>query len=294
MTILKHRRDGPPSAVEAARGGRRRSRSRRAVLCAAAAGATASPSHLRAHAVTTVKIVSDLPLTAATASRRCRWSTRSASCSSSRATRPGSTASASRRTTTRPRPGGVGRGSLHPQRALVRGRPDDRRRDRHLQLGLRGARDPDPEQRRTGDGQPREHVPRAHQDGDRQRLRRARGLLPGRRAQLHARRPFRRQRGSHRRDVHEARAARDEGLRAQRPQRLRPPDGDDVRGRGEAARPPHRGPRRLGPGPQELRRPDDADQGDRRRRALHRRRLRPQRRPSAPATRCPCSAPTPG
>ena len=32
---------------------------------------------------------------------------------------------------------------------------------------------------------------------------------------------------------------------------------------------------------QELRRPDDADQGDRRRRALHRRRLGPQRRPAA-------------
>ena len=42
------------------------------------------------------------------------------------------------------------------------------------------------------------------------------------------------------------------------------------------------GPRRLGPAAQELRRPDDADQGDRRRRHLHRRRHGPQRR-AAPA-----------
>ena len=245
-------------------------------------GPTAS-AHLRAHAVTTVKIVSDLPLHGGDREQtlqmvhairfvleqsgykagkyRIRFESHDDSIASTRR---------------------VGREPLRQQRALVRGRPDDRRRDRDVQLGLRGDRDPDPEPRRAGDGQPREHVPRAHQGGDRQRVRRARDLLPGRRAELHARRPLRRQRRSRRRGVHEAHAARDDACSCSTTAATTAAWRRDVRGRGEAARPADRGPRRLGPAAQELRRPDDADQGHRRRRALRRRRLRPQRRPPAP------------
>ena len=93
----------------------------------------------------------------------------------------------------------LGRGQVRRQRPLVRGRPDDRRRHRNLQLGLRDDRDPDPQSRAGRNGQPREHVCRPDQGGARQRLRRARELLSGRRPQLHARRSVRRQRGPHRR-----------------------------------------------------------------------------------------------
>ncbi len=54
----------------------------------------------------------------------------------------------------------VGRGEVRRERAHLRGRRDDRRRDRHVQLGLRGDQHPDPERGRSRDGQPGEHVRR--------------------------------------------------------------------------------------------------------------------------------------